>query len=179
MDSIRISFTVKGSPVGKERPRVVGGHAFTPRRTRIWEGVVRAAARSEWGWWRAPARGPVEIVMNVWRKVPGSVSKAERQAMLNDTPCTVGADVDNLAKSVLDALQGAIFENDRQVWCLTVVRKWGEESGIQVFIKAEESDGRQGNRRGGESPRGRAGPAPEGRAEEPVRGGDVGGNGLP
>jgi Holliday junction resolvase RusA-like endonuclease len=166
--------------VGKERARVVGGHAYTPRRTRIWEGVVRATARSEWGWWKPPAKGPVEIVVNVWRKVPLSVKGEARQAMLGDVPCTVGADVDNLAKAILDALQGAIFENDRQVWCLTVVRKWGEQDSIQVFIKAEDSDGRQDGRGGGKPSPGRAGADPEGHAGATgsVRGGAPGGDGV-
>lgn len=162
MDPVRrVTFTVKGRALGKERARVVNGHAYTPRRTRIWEGLVRAMARSEWGWWRAPAKGPVEIVINVWRKVPLSVKGEARRAMLGDVPCTVGADVDNVSKAILDALQGAVFENDRQVWCLTVVRKWGEQDSVQVFIKAEESDGRSSGRRGSEPSPGSAGPDPE------------------
>ena len=161
----RLTFSVKGRALGKERPRVVNGHAFTPRRTRLWEDLVRTMARAEWGWWKPPAKGPVEIVINVWRKVPLSVKGEARQAMLGDVPCTVGADVDNIAKAILDALQGAIFENDRQVWCLTVVRKWGPDDRVQVFIKAEESDGRQDGRRGSKPSPGRAGPDPEGNGE--------------
>ena len=36
-----VRFTVSGVPVGKQRPRVAAGHAYTPKKTRDYEKHVR------------------------------------------------------------------------------------------------------------------------------------------
>ena len=48
-------------------------------------------------------------------------------------------DVDNLAKGVLDALNGVAWVDDRQVCELHVVRAWGERSQTRIEIEGIEA----------------------------------------
>jgi crossover junction endodeoxyribonuclease RusA len=108
---------VDGKPQAKQRPRVGrGGRVYTPKETRDYEQLVAAA-------WRA-AGGPclpkgtaAEVTIHVYRdRVEVSVEVAD------GLPATARADLDNLAKSVLDGLNGVAFDDDRQIAKLTVVR---------------------------------------------------------
>ena len=50
----------------------------------------------------------------------------------------VKPDLDNLAKPVLDEMQGTVFERDQQVVCLRVTKRYanpGEEPGVHVMAR--------------------------------------------
>lgn len=85
------TITVAGNPLPKERPRVVNGHAYTPQRTLQWEGQVRRA-------WKGPRmEGPLELYATFFR--------GDRRRV----------DLDNLAKAVLDGLNGVAWLDDAQI----------------------------------------------------------------
>lgn len=100
--SAAVSFTIPGAPVPKARPRVVRGHAFTPKRTRSYERKVRRCARAAGV---RPLAGPVSLALEVW--------PADHHRM----------DIDNIAKAVSDALNGLAYDDDSQVDLLTVRRR--------------------------------------------------------
>jgi len=52
---------------------------------------------------------------------------------LNDTR----ADIDNLAKVILDVMQGIVYENDRQVEYLIISKKKDKNSRINIFVWKE------------------------------------------
>lgn len=115
-----IQFWVPGRPVPKRRPRSGQGHFYTPTVTRQWEaqvasGALEAVAKQGVG---VPLfMGPVAVRCVFYRE--GVFVQV--QALEGKVP--PGSDVDNLAKSVLDAIQGVVFANDRQVVSLEVSRK--------------------------------------------------------
>lgn len=85
---------------------------------------------------RQPLRGPLEVFLTFTCAVPKSYTKTERAAALSGlVPCKVG-DADNLAKSVLDALtEVGLWQDDKQVDRLTVVKAYGECDGIQIGVR--------------------------------------------
>lgn len=85
----------------KQRPRFGRGRAYTPARTRTWEELIAWRFVERHG--RPLLAGPVRIELHF----------AGVQA---------NQDIDNLAKSCLDALNGIAFNDDRQVVEL-IVRK--------------------------------------------------------
>lgn len=97
MTATEVRFVVPGRPRPKERPRVIrrGGRTitYTPGTTREYEAAVAWAARAAGV---RPATGPVavEVVFYVSGRSP---------------------DPDNLAKAVLDGLNGIAYADDRQV----------------------------------------------------------------
>lgn len=99
-----IQFTVEGNPIPKGRPRVVlrqrpegyRTHAFTPPQTKAWERVVGWTARQVMDG-REPLTGDIAVVLEFFRA--------------NEIRC----DLDNLAKAVLDGMNGICYQDDRQI----------------------------------------------------------------
>lgn len=93
---LSLQFEVLGPPVGKQRARVFqrGGktRAVTPLRTRQYEAAVRGRA--------------FFAVCKSW--------PLDRRYKLH-VAFTGRCDVDNVFKSVADALEGVLYANDRQI----------------------------------------------------------------
>jgi crossover junction endodeoxyribonuclease RusA len=110
-------FWILGKPQAKQRPRVgKGGRIYTPRETAEYEAHVAHS-------WHA-ADGAC-IPRDTAVRVELYVSKDKVEVVIEPAPDrrhTAKADLDNIAKSVLDGLNGVAFEDDRQVAELLVVR---------------------------------------------------------
>ena len=92
----RIEFTVPGVPRPKARPRVTGHGTYTPKRTKEYQGRVRARFLAEVLLLPAPWDGPVMLGVHAYG------------ARWN-------ADLDNIVKAVADALNGVAYKDDRQI----------------------------------------------------------------
>lgn len=114
-----LTFWVDGKPAPKGRPRTFAQHGRvytrTPDKTRAWEERValfsRAAANRSW----SPEKGPVAVSLDV-----------------HGAPKL--ADLDNLAKGLLDGMNGIIFHDDRQVVDLHVRRVDDGAEGARVTV---------------------------------------------
>ena len=134
-----VSFTIPGEPVAKGRPRMTrSGHVYTPSKTRLYEAHVQAA-------WKAVREAehscnyPLRVFIAAYFPIPKSVSKKKRLAM-DGTPHTKKCDADNLAKSVLDALNGLAFADDAQVYNLQVIKRYtAEEPRVEVTMEWDEN----------------------------------------
>lgn len=126
------TFTVPGPPVGKQRPRFADGHVHTQAPTRLYEATVQLAALAA-GIRMEPGTFEVTIV---WaRQVTASWSKRKRAAALAQVYAPGMPDLDNVAKALLDALNGIAYADDRQVAKLTISRIYVEsESSVRVEI---------------------------------------------
>ena len=140
-----LTFTVPGEPTGKERPKfsTINGHvrAITPKRTVSYENLVKLSFGQAY-----PGAKPIEkdvpllVTITVFFKIPASVSKKKRQEMLEDRiKPTKKPDCDNIAKSVLDALNGIAYYDDAQVVTLTVDKLYSETPRVEVEITEEMS----------------------------------------
>ena len=132
-----LQFTIPGPPVGKGRPRfsTQGGkpRSYTPAVTREYETLIAArAAEATAG--RDPLQTPLTVYIYAYMGIPLSWSKAKRQAALDGDIYPARPDVDNIAKTVLDGMQGVVFENDSQVTYLKVSKKYAEEGSVTVWI---------------------------------------------
>jgi Holliday junction resolvase RusA-like endonuclease len=113
-------------PRGKGRPRFSkSGHAFTDSKTRQYEAALRAVIKKAYEGPLIPKTIPVGIdaVFNV-----PQIKKPVR-----DMP-TVKPDADNLVKSLLDALNGILIEDDSQVCELNVKKRYAAEGYIQFRV---------------------------------------------
>lgn len=102
-----VSFVVPGPPQGKARPRMgAHGNVYTPAKTRAYEATIKllalqALARAKWP---LGARKATAIELQVVAE-----SGARR-------------DIDNVAKAVLDAMNGVAYDDDARVHELHVFR---------------------------------------------------------
>ena len=110
-----VSFDVLGKVRGKGRPRFTrGGHAYTPKATRDYEMAIREAFENAPGRPPEPFSGPIAVSIMTYRQLPKSTPKS-----VSSEPDTHKPDIDNVAKIVLDALNGVAWEDDAQVVSLT------------------------------------------------------------
>lgn len=126
---------IPGDPVGKQRPRVANGHAYTPQRTKDYQSKVA------WAWKQAKGpkiEGPV-LMRIVWHhRIPKRTAKANRAAMLkSEIMPTTRPDLDNVCKSIMDGLNGVAYDDDSQIVSLTAIRRYAEVSGVFVEVENE------------------------------------------
>ena len=135
-----INFTVDGAAVPKQRPRISGRQAYTPKRTKDYEGWVLQAFRSSYSGFY-PAFGkdtPVWVCIHIIQAIPKSWSKKKRaRAEAGEIfPLGRNGDIDNIAKSILDALNGFAYEDDCQVTKLMISKEYGAEP--RAIVQIEE-----------------------------------------
>lgn len=133
-----IAFTVNGPAVPKQRPRISGRRAYTPKRTKDYEGRVLNAFRSSYqGFYPAFGKDvPVRISIRIVQAIPKSWSKKKRaQAESGEiVPLGRNGDIDNVAKSILDALNGFAYEDDCQVTTLIITKQYGARPYAEVRL---------------------------------------------
>lgn len=110
----RFTFEVRGRVVGSARPRVTRRGTYIPQKTRDYRNRIKGAFMEAGGMRRS---GPVSVRVYVYRELPKS-----RPKRVESEPDTFKPDVDNIAKNVLDALNGIAWDDDSQVVEL-IVRK--------------------------------------------------------
>lgn len=82
--------------------------------------------------------GTSEVAIEAVYAPPKSWSLTRRsKALANIAPCIQRSDIDNVAKQVLDALNGVAWDDDRFVTALTITRLWSETSELRVGIRRD------------------------------------------
>lgn len=134
---MKYKFEVIGEIVGKERPRVnmATGRVYTPNKTKDYEYLVQQYFRMQYPSYKT-LKGRISINIVAYLKIPKSTSKAKMQEMLeNKISPTKKPDADNIAKSILDALNNFVFKDDNQVSKIMVEKRFGEEEKAVVTIE--------------------------------------------
>lgn len=145
---MRVTFTLAGKPVGKQRPRVgvvqtaagrAFGHLYTPKETRVQEAALRYEAQRAMAG-RAPIEGAcVVLIVQVFRP-PASWSKRKTaEAIAGVLRPEVKPDWDNIAKTT-DALNEIVFADDKQIVDGRVVKWYGPEPYMEVTVSDEPAD---------------------------------------
>lgn len=130
-------FTIPGEPEGKARPRVVRNqgkvHAFTPSKTKAYEERVRAAYIAAGG--EHFGKKPLKMMIIAIYGLPKSATRSQREDMLlNKIRPAKRPDVDNVLKSVADALNGTAYDDDSQIVSVKAEKVYGLEPRVDVII---------------------------------------------
>ncbi|EJT5921733.1 RusA family crossover junction endodeoxyribonuclease [Clostridium perfringens] len=117
---------VTGKIRGKARPRICRGHAFTPKDTVQYEKLVRNCYKQQDGRY---LEGPIKALIIAYYKIPKSYSKKRVQAIRDELEKpTKKPDVDNIAKIILDSLNGVAYKDDSQIVDLRIIKSYTEET---------------------------------------------------
>ena len=130
-------FKIPGKVQAKQRPRFSkSGIVYTPKETRVYEDFVRLCYSdyaNQYQW--EPYDGQLRAEIEVFIQVPKSDSKLNKQAkIIGEIRPTIKPDCDNLAKSILDSLNGWAYQDDKQIIELAVKKFYSEESGVRVKL---------------------------------------------
>ena len=138
-----ISFTIYAPVQGKARPRFTKtGHVYMDPKTKEYERLVRDTYLASGG---QKFDGAVRMEMTCRYMVPKSASNTKKANMLarKIVPQTK-PDADNIAKIIMDALNGAAYEDDKNVTSLHIEKIYGMESSVTVTISEQMRAKRKG-----------------------------------
>lgn len=138
-----VTITLQGTPVGKARARAFLRHGrishYLPDTSRNYEDSVRIAAFREMRG-KQPFSVPVEIILRCVFAPPQSWSERKKAAAITgDIAHTSKPDIDNIAKSWLDALNRIAFADDRLVVKVTAEKRFGPASLAVCTVKPAEA----------------------------------------
>lgn len=137
-------FQVLGKAMGKERPRatVIGNHArvYTPKKSQNYEARVASAFQAKYPEVK-PLTGAVQVIImiNVGLnkadyKKDGTLTKSGVRKVQGMENPTKKPDVDNVAKAILDGLNGIAFLDDSQIVSLTVAKSYNDREMVEISI---------------------------------------------
>ena len=113
---------IQGQPVPKGRPRFTrGGFAYTPKKTKDAETYIKKQVQRMYR--GEPLKGPLTFYAYFIIRPPKK-PKSEMPISGNI------ADTDNYVKLLLDALNGLLFDDDKQVVQIHAVKMFGDDPGV-------------------------------------------------
>ena len=133
---MKYKFEINEKPIGKERPRVntMTGRVYTP--TKTFEEKVKWAFKGKYNIATELSTKPFKAKITAIFEPPKSLSKKKKEELLFKVDYTKKPDVDNIAKIILDSLNGLAYKDDSQVSALLVLKDYGTEN--KIIVELEE-----------------------------------------
>ncbi|HPF55344.1 MAG TPA: RusA family crossover junction endodeoxyribonuclease [Clostridiales bacterium] len=133
---------IPGEPKGKARPRFSRrGVTYTPTTTKSYEQTVKAEWRSTNGQAAFLPKIPLACEIVAYFAPPESESRKKQLDRIKNQYATKRPDADNIAKIILDALNGVAFHDDAQVVKLIVTKRYATEPYVTIALTECEVDG--------------------------------------
>ena len=133
-----VTFEVEGDPVPKSRPRFARRGQFvqtyTDAKTIDYETHVAMKARQAIGA-SEPLKGALTVFLYLRYAVPASYSKKRKEACLLGLEYPKKQDIDNVYKSITDAMQGIVFLNDSQIVEAHIKKVYAESAGANIMVQ--------------------------------------------
>ncbi len=139
---MRYRFEIPGEPQGKARPRFDSRRrvTYTPQKTRDYEAFVRGNYYKQTGG-NEPLSGAVTARITAYFAIPKSTTKRDRADMLAGVILpTKKPDLDNIAKAILDALNGLAYRDDACVTEVTARKFYSESPRVEVELTDEREE---------------------------------------
>ena len=127
---------VEGEIVAKARPRVCRYGTYTPKKTKDYEQLIRNNYMAQDGTFFEKGI-PVQISIKAYKKPPKSTTKKNLKLIEQGLCLWVKKpDIDNICKSVLDALNGIAYADDGQVVKVGTTKEYTlQEERIEFEVK--------------------------------------------
>ncbi len=139
---MRYRFEIPGKPLGKAR-HCFNSHSkvtYTPQKTREYEALVRDCYRIQNGN-KKPLSGAVRARITAYFAIPKSVSKRVRADMLAGVILpTKKPDLDNIEKTILDALNRLAYRDDSCVTEIMSHKFYSENPRVEVELTDEREE---------------------------------------
>lgn len=133
---ISYNFEILGKVQAKQRPKFNGKIAYTPAKTNIYENWVKQSFLSAYSNPIPIVDNPIRVKIIAFYQIP-KVSKKKQQEMISDKiRPTIKPDTDNVAKSILDSLNGIAYIDDKQIVELIVEKHYSMQP--RTIVKIEE-----------------------------------------
>lgn len=138
---MKINFIVQGKVQAKQRPRFNSKlkRTYTPQQTINYENWVKTCYLDKY-YGADKLKNPIKVKIIAYYDIPKSTSKKKQKQMLdNEIFPTIKPDTDNIAKSILDSLNGIAYLDDKQVVKLIVEKYYSTSANVTVMIEEIEN----------------------------------------
>lgn len=142
-----IELFIPGEPMGKQRPRVFpvktrGGliirRGVTPEKTMNYEVLVRELFAVNYPGF-SPLEGSVVLELDAFLGIPKSASGKKRAGMeAGEIVPERCPDLDNILKTIMDALQGFAYRNNSQITEVRAGKRYSRTPGVRVVLRRAE-----------------------------------------
>lgn len=144
-------FIVESDIKSKARPRatVMNGHAiiYTPKDTLYYENYVKACYKEQ-AHGKYFADRPLEVTIEFYftpnqeiAKLCDDLNNKQVDIKPSKVYCQNHKDLDNLAKVILDGLNGVAFQDDKNITKLNLEKKYSDEGKEFVKVKIKHAEG--------------------------------------
>lgn len=146
---MKIKIVVHGDPMGKQRPKAtsIGNHArvYTPKNTVQYESKIISAYKEQVGDFVAFQEPDEEVYATIIAYFQlqkthygkRGINQSGQDKLNGKVNPTKAPDCDNIAKIVLDALNGLAFHDDSQVTMLLVMKVYSEQPKVEVTLESK------------------------------------------
>ena len=134
-----MKLTIPGEPVAKGRVRMTSsGIAYTPAKTMNYEILVKELYIINHQD-RPLIEGQIEATLKAYFTIPKSATKKKRALMIDEKVRPIKRpDLDNIAKTVLDALNGLAYKDDSQVVSLILEKYYSDTPRVELELIEQE-----------------------------------------
>ena len=134
---MKYSFEIKEKAIGKQRPRYSSKthRMYTPTKTSTFEEKVKWAFKSKYNIETELSTKPFKAKIIAVFEPAKSLNKKKKEELLY-SEYTKKPDADNIAKIILDSLNGLAYKDDNQVAELLVLKQYGDEN--KIIVELEE-----------------------------------------
>ncbi len=130
-----MKLTIQGKVQAKQRVRLGRYSRYTPEQTKNYENWVKLSFINQYPNFK-PLENELQVSIKAYFEIPKSVSKKKREQMLNgNIRPTIKPDLDNIAKSVLDALNGLAYLDDKQIVFLEVEKFYDVSPRVELMVE--------------------------------------------
>ena len=140
MKEVTARLYVSPEPKGRPKFTTFGGHVhtYTPKKTELYERRIKEQYIKYTEGYKFEKGQPICVNLVFGMPIPASSPKSRKRAMAEGIiRHTKKPDIDNMIKSVLDALNGVAWVDDSQIVRLTAMKLYCEDP--YVYIKIYES----------------------------------------
>ena len=125
-----------GAPVAKGRPKFGNGHAYTPKKTRSYEAVLKDAAKVAMHG-RPPIEGALKVEILAAFPVPQSWPKMKQARAYAGTVRPTGRpDADNVLKIAGDALNKIVWNDDSQIVLVNIAKRYSDQPRLRIEVES-------------------------------------------
>ena len=133
----KVELTILGTPVGKQRPRVSMANGivrtYTPSKTTNYETLVAHEYMSKYKGQVFGVNEPIYAIVKAYFPLNKSdygkkgLNKSGRKK-IEQGFATTHIDIDNILKSVFDALNNICYPDDKQIVSVIATKNWTQET---------------------------------------------------
>lgn len=136
----RLNFTVVGEPKAKARHRTTrSGFTYTPKETIQYENLVKVSFQEAYPNWIPTDKEIAHVDITAYYLIPKSFSKKKEELALGGILNPLKKpDVDNIIKSILDALNNIAWLDDKQVTSCYIEKHYSHKPRVEVEILVKE-----------------------------------------